>query len=273
MAKFHKPNFPANAFASTASYYARYRPPYPKTFLDNLIMRHRGSPDEERLLDLACGPGRVALPLAAHFRCVTAIDLEPEMIAEAKDIAKERAVANVSWLVGRAEDFEAPADPIDMITIGDAYHRVDQARVLDNALAWLRRRGSFIVLGSNPILSERPTWQRAVIDIVQKWTGQQDGGYIPLERIVHDTAEGAEGFRAHGFEDVAGYSYATSIVWTVDSLIGRYYSTSFCSRAVLGANADVFADDMKRALAEDDPGRRFVEQWRFGYTYGRKPAN
>ena len=34
-----KPNFPADAFAGTATYYARYRVPYPTVLLNDLVER------------------------------------------------------------------------------------------------------------------------------------------------------------------------------------------------------------------------------------------
>jgi trans-aconitate methyltransferase len=64
---------PANllpgAFAGTATAYARYRPPYPRALLDDLLSRAAVAPNG-RLLDLACGPGRVGLALAAEFETV-----------------------------------------------------------------------------------------------------------------------------------------------------------------------------------------------------------
>ena len=60
------------------------------------------------LLDLACGPGRVALRLSSYFREVWAVDLEPEMIDVGRNEAKKNGIENVRWMVGRAEDVEAP---------------------------------------------------------------------------------------------------------------------------------------------------------------------
>src|SRR5262245_27841060 len=101
------PNFPVDAFAGTAGYYARFRVPYPRALIDDLRAR-AGITGGGRLLDLACGPGRVALALAPHFREVWAIDLEPEMVEAGRAEAGARGVANTRWVVGRAEDVEAP---------------------------------------------------------------------------------------------------------------------------------------------------------------------
>lgn len=102
-----KPNFPPDAFAGTAAYYLRYRVPYPQALLRDLIER-AGVTGEGRLLDLACGPGRVALALASSFRETWAIDLEPEMIAAGQEEAARRGVTTVTWMLGKAEDLRAP---------------------------------------------------------------------------------------------------------------------------------------------------------------------
>ena len=73
-------NVRSDAFVGTAEAYARWRPPYPVAMLDELL-REAGIGPGARLLDLATGPGRIALALADRFAEVWALDLEPEMIA------------------------------------------------------------------------------------------------------------------------------------------------------------------------------------------------
>ncbi len=89
-----KPDFPKDAFAGTATYYARYRVAYPKVMLDDLLKRARISA-ESRLLDLATGPGRIAIPLASSFREVWTVDLEPEMIEVGRKEAANRGINNI----------------------------------------------------------------------------------------------------------------------------------------------------------------------------------
>ncbi len=119
------PNLRPDAFAGTAMAYLRHRPPYPKPLLDDLLARMAGR-KATALLDLACGPGRVVLDLAAAFDTVWAIDLEPEMIEVGKHEAARRGIGHINWLVGRAEDLELAPSSLDLITIGEAFHRLDQ---------------------------------------------------------------------------------------------------------------------------------------------------
>jgi SAM-dependent methyltransferase len=63
-------------------------------------MRQRGE-----VLELACGTGRLAIPLAARGLQVTGIDYTPEMLALAKEKAKEKS-ASVEWVEGDMRSFE-----------------------------------------------------------------------------------------------------------------------------------------------------------------------
>ena len=104
--RYVKPKFPADAFVGTAVHYSKYRLPYPESLNKDLLER-AGVSGEGKLLDLACGPGRVALPLASSFGEVWAVDLEPEMIGVGKTEAKKKGIDNVKWSVGKAEDLQA----------------------------------------------------------------------------------------------------------------------------------------------------------------------
>jgi len=75
-----------------------------------------------------------------------------------------------------------------------------------------------------------------------------------------------------GFEDVASYTFAEGHTWTIEAIIGNLYSTSFCSKNVLGDNSAAFEADLRAALLALDPSGIYCETMGFGYTIGRKPA-
>jgi len=268
-----KPNFPVDAFVSTASYYIRYRVPYPEGLLKNLVTR-AGITGRGRLLDLACGPGRVALAPVASFQEIGAIDLEPEMIEVGQQEAAQRGVNTITWMVGKAEDLQAAPASFELITIGEAFHRLDQQRVAKQALAWLQPGCCLVSLGSYGIMEGKEPWQRIVADIVRHWTSraaaygdvaaqpQPGSGPDHYERVL----------RATGFVEVASYPFVALYDWTIDTIIGNLYSTSFCSKQVLGDNAAAFEAEVKAALLAHDPSGTYHEQMNFGYTIGRKPA-
>src|SRR5271155_258770 len=94
--------FRTDLYRGTAAFYARYRPPYPASLLEDLAARLPVS-GRGRLLDLACGTGHVALPLANRFTEVVAVDQEEEMVAHGRAEAEAAGVANIRWIVDAAE--------------------------------------------------------------------------------------------------------------------------------------------------------------------------
>src|SRR5438046_2315790 len=128
--------FPIDAFKGTSHYYAKYRVAYPKALIDDLLARIAVS-GHGRLLDLGCGPGRVALALADSFSEVVAADLEPEMTDTGRESASVLGITNVRWVVDRAEDLKLEPSSFELITFGESFHRMDQALVCKNCLDWL----------------------------------------------------------------------------------------------------------------------------------------
>lgn len=252
-----------DAFVGTASYYARYRPPYPEEFLADLrsVAQTTG---QGALLDLACGPGRVAIPMAGHFRSVLGVDVEAEMIGVGKDEAAKRGLSNIAWRVERAEDLELSDRSIELITVGDAFHRLDQQRTLTNALRWLQQRGSFATLGGEPVWRGDEPWKRVVVAVVNAWTGQS----LRDPNAEHWGGPG-DALRAAGLSTV-DREWVIEWIWTCDSIVGFMFSTSIASRRILGDKAANFEADLRAALLEYEPGDRFVSLQRFGFTIGTK---
>lgn len=70
--------------------YATHRPGPPASFYDrlNAVVRLPGA----RAVDLATGPGTIALELAARGSAVTGIDIAPEQVAAARRLAREQGL-------------------------------------------------------------------------------------------------------------------------------------------------------------------------------------
>lgn len=265
-------NLSADAFAGAAAAYARYRPPYPRALLDALVERAAIGP-RAGLLDLACGPGRVALDLAAAFETVWAVDLEPEMIAVGRAEAARRGVGHVDWRVGRAEDLAAPDGGFDLITIGEAFHRLDQAVVAGRALAWLKPGGCLATLGAMSLLDGREAWQVATAQVAHRWMArafpQGWAAALPGAQTGPDAYERV--LRAAGFVEVESVSYDEPHAWTCEAIIGYLQSTSVCSKKALGGDFAAFEAELRAALGEPAATTTFHETMRWGYTLGRKP--
>jgi SAM-dependent methyltransferase len=266
------PNFPADAFAGTSSYYLRFRPPYPRALLDDLVARSRAT-GTGLMVDLACGPGRVAFGLLASFGEVLAVDLEPEMVDEGRREAARLGLSKITWRVGKAEDTSVPGGAAELVTIGEAFHRLDQVAVSRAAFGWLRPGGCLVTLGSFSVLSGREPWQRSVVECVQRWTAGRSGTSDGLPPRKPGAAPEQNEFvlRRAGFEEVASYTFPATVDWTLDGIIGYLYSTSACSKALLGRDAGAFEAEIRAVLLSHDPSGVYAEDPQWGYTLGRRP--
>jgi SAM-dependent methyltransferase len=140
------PQFRSDLYQGTARYYDCYRVPYPALLIDDLAVRAALS-GTGRLLDLACGPGRVTFALSEHFADVLAIDQEEESVSYAKALAAERGAAHINWRTGRAEDLDV-AGHFELVKVGDAFHTGSRENIPPNLAGTLAQAPSPTVLAS-----------------------------------------------------------------------------------------------------------------------------
>ena len=259
------PQFRTDLYRGTAADYDLFRVPYPPELVEDLIGR-TGSGG--RLVDLACGPGRVTLALAPHFSEVIAVDQEPESV----EFGRGRGVDHIRWLTGRAEDLTGLAD-VQLVTIGDAFHRLDRRRVAALVHEWLQPGGHLALLWTTMPWGGTAPWQRAALEWAEHWmhlTGSIE--FIPadLADSMADAPTPAVLADA-GLEMVGTFDFSVPRNWTVESLVGFAHSTSILSRAVLGARQQEFECDLATRLHAVEPSGRFEEVVGFSYELAVKP--
>src|SRR5262249_40197387 len=124
------------------------------------------------------------------------------------------------------------------------------------------------------LTSGRGTGARLGAHILRPWakpnSAHRDVSAPPQPGRGPDQNE--RGVRAAGIAEGAHYPLVAAHDWTIDTIVGNLYSTSFCSKQVLGANAAAFEAELKAALLTQDASGKYHEQMRFGYTIGRKPG-
>ena len=253
------------AFKSTAEFYSRFRVPYPESLVARL-KADAGLGYDSEVLDLATGPGRLALALALSLRQVVAVDAEPEMLDEGRRVARREGIDNVRWVHARAEEVIIARGSLDLVMIGEAFHRLDQDVVLQRIQQWLRAGGCVAIVGCFGVLDGDHAWQESLRRAVAGWTKKRLG--VPSGRPrgkVHDTERLVEA----GFVDVTNREFVESHTWTRESILGHLLSTSRFSLAALGDERDSFGEVVLAALGPDE-SRRFPQEVVCGYTIGWK---
>lgn len=251
-------------FAGTASYYARYRPPYPDEFFRHVVARF-GLDGTGRLLDVGCGTGQLAIPFASHFADAAGLDPDLAMLAEAARVARQAGVTNARWIQGRDEELERLSEEIGRVrlaTFGRAFHWVDQAATL-RALDRLIEPGGGVVIAADGerIWHVDGDWQHATQAVIRRWLGDVRRAGSGIYAVRH--APFAETLAASAFSRVECYSITVERFPTIDEIVGYLYSTSFCSHFVLGDKRAGFEADLRATLEALNPAGRFSEMLDF----------
>ena len=253
------------SFKTTAEFYSRFRVPYPESLVARL-KADAGLGYDSQVLDLATGPGRLALALAPSLREIVAVDVEPEMLTEGMRQARLKGVANVQWVHARAEDLAIAPGSLDLVMIGEAFHRLDQDVVLRRIRQWLKADGCVAIVGCFGVLDGEYAWQESLRRAVAGWTKTKRAGPPGQPRgKVHDTRRLA----GAGFNGVTNREFVESHTWTRESVLGHLHSTSRFSLYALGDQRDDFEQIVLGALGRDE-SNRYPQEVVCGYTIGWK---
>jgi SAM-dependent methyltransferase len=120
----------------------------------------------ERVLDIATGPGLIAEAFAKAAREVVGVDLTEAMLAIAEARRKERKIENLSFRSGDVQQLPFEAGEFDVVVCRFAFHHFeDPERVLSEMTRVSRKNG--LVLVEDMIGSEHPE-RRAYQDRFEK---------------------------------------------------------------------------------------------------------
>lgn len=248
-----------NVFHGTAWYYSRFRPQYPDALFDYLVEKFEPGGDSS-LLDLGCGTGQIAIPLAPLFKRVFAMDPDAEMLKEGQEVAAESAIHNIQWIQGGSDQLETirPAlQNLRLVVLASSFHWMDRTAVLETLHSMLDRGGGIAITGYPSLWNLDGDWQEAVRSVIQRWLGAKrragaDHYQEPKER--HETIVSRSPFR-----NLEQMELKVKRTWTVGGIMGHLLSTSFCSPRVLGEKRTDFERDLRRTLETLRPDGLFDE--------------
>src|SRR4030095_7615606 len=105
-----------------------------------------GVGSENKVLDVACGAGGVALAAAQVARQVTGIDLTPAMITQAEAKQRSLELSNVNWQVGDVARLPFQPELFDVVLTRYSFHHFLDPSVVMNEMVRVCRRGGRVAV-------------------------------------------------------------------------------------------------------------------------------
>ena len=141
-----------------------HRPPYPDETYD--IIRFLLGESPGRVLDVGCGPGKIARILVEHVESVDAVDFSEEMIRVGKSLANGDH-PRLTWIQGRVEEVEWNP-PYSMVTAGASIHWMEWSKVFPRFRKAMPDGGYVVIIdGDRPV---DPSWREAELVLIRKFS-------------------------------------------------------------------------------------------------------
>jgi SAM-dependent methyltransferase len=126
-----------------------------------LLVEWSGAGPSDTVLDVACGPGLVAVAFARVTAHATGLDLTPAMLERARAYAAEQGVTNVTWQQGEALPLPYPDAAFSIVTSRFAFHHfLDPLAALREMARVCAPGGTVLVADSAPAAERAEAFNR-----------------------------------------------------------------------------------------------------------------
>lgn len=261
-------NYGKDLFEGTARYYSQYRPIYPASLIRYLIGKF-SLDGTGHMLDLGCGTGQLAFRFTDWFEGIVGIDTEPEMILEATRLSKEHRVKNMEFFNGSLDKFKRSSDKtFRFVIIAKAFHWMDREKELETLYELVSDGGGIAIIDNYSPEKEILPWQNKVNEVVKQWYGNERRAgnttyshpTISHQEIVANSKFSLENYQLPTYEQL----------WTLESIIGNIYSTSYGAKRFLRDNIESFESHLKEELLSIEKTGVFKEQINTTVIFGIK---
>ncbi|MFJ2773048.1 class I SAM-dependent methyltransferase [Streptomyces sp. NPDC087300] len=255
-------------FSGAAAYYRRGRLPYAPGLADALT-ETLALDGHGRLLDVGCGPGTVALPLAHSFDEIVGVDPDAGMLTEAaRDAASVGVADKARWVRVRAEELPAGLGTFTVAAFAQSFHWMDRDLVAAAVRGMLRPGGALVHISDLKTedlsvggLPHPAVPQDAIAGLVRRYLGpvrRAGRGVLP-----HGTPGGEAAVFAraglHGPQRLV-VPAGQALERTVDDVVASVFSLSSSAPHLFGGRLDAFEAELRRLLGAASPSGRFSER-------------
>ncbi len=243
-------------YLGSAPFYVRGRQPYAPGLTDRLAdaLDLDGT---GRLIDVGCGPGVVAIPLARWFAEVVGVDPDEGMLTEAAKRSDEAEVTNVRWVRARAEELPLGLGNFRVGTFAQSFHWMDRESVAVVLMGMIEPGGALVHISdvkepranSDRRLPYPTPPYREIVSLVRQYLG-------PVQRagqgeLRHGSASGeAEILTSAGFIGPERIQVPAVDVLerSVDDLVAWTWSMSGSAPHLFGDRLADFERDVRSML-------------------------
>lgn len=264
--------YDSTLFYGTYEYYAKYRPNVPEEVVQIIVEQFDIKP-VDRILDIGCGTCQMAIAMDGKCNEMVCLDSDLEMLKQAKrEIERMNLKQKIILVNCYAEDLIKRKNGLGIFklaTICRAFHWMDQNKVLTDLDSLISEDGGIAIISDGSFWTGEEEWQHAVKKVVQKYLGEERraGKGIfkespePWENIISRSA----------FSVVESKEIEIVRTWTIESIIGWLFSSSFASPKYFGNRIKTFKKDINETLLSINPGGIFNEHDYFNLILASRP--
>lgn len=249
------PQFEPRRFRSTVPYYARFRLAYPPELIGEvikLVELARG----DRMMDLGCGPGLLAIPFAQAGLAVTGVDPEPDMLEAAVAAAAD---AHVEIDFRHGSSFGLPADigPLKLVAMGRSFHWMDRTETLKTLDRLVVPGGAVALFADDHPKTAENNWLDTLREVGERYGAQNAEHRIAARKS--DYRSSVSHLFDSAFSRIQRVSVFVKREITADEVVGRALSLSMLSPEKLGERTAAFESELRAAMISLSSDRRFTE--------------
>ncbi len=209
-----------DSFEGVAQTYEKSRRGYPVALRQWLI--ESGALDNSSfVVDLGAGTGQLVRLLAPAAAQTVAMEPSAEMLTVGRRATAD--LSNVSWIQGKDSDMPAHfgSREVDLVTIGNAFHHMDQAELLGDLDDLVGNGGAVCIATSSvPVWLQDSDWSRAIRRELETVFG-------PLPRSgVPDLETSVSALQDSSFGDVSTWSFEQTDHRACENVVGELISSS-----------------------------------------------
>ncbi|HEV2360910.1 MAG TPA: class I SAM-dependent methyltransferase [Acidimicrobiales bacterium] len=247
------------SFDEVAELYDLYRPPLPGVVAERLVSVLRAGPGV-RVLEIACGAGRISVPIVRAGAELVGVDLGGRLVEIARQRLSEVPDARFRIDVAPFESWDPPAPeaPFDAAVCAVAFHWLDREVAYPKIASLLRPGGVLALLNTHHVRGGTPGLVERSQPIYIRWGLSDDPFFQPttaadaplLYGEIDDLPE---------FGPLERWRHEEEISFTTETYVGLLQTDSVVNGADDTDRAG-FLRDM-RELLDTEFGGRFTRNY------------